>query len=196
MERRKHSHSLETSHPSAVIPQPPGFRYSRRPNVIGPCLCRVIKSKPIAAVPLPSTSGSFLYIFHLIDYFSRFSHAWATLKDDEATVIDCLSRFCSYFCRPIAIYSDKGTHLVHEYLLRQGIEHTKTSSYSPNSAGMIERRNGMISSIMVKYINTDGNTVEWDSHVDEATRQRNFHQLGYLGFTPFQIRQPRRRLPL
>jgi hypothetical protein len=61
---------------------------------------------------------------------------------------------------------------------------------------MIERRNGMISSIMVKYINTDGNTVEWDSHVDEATRQRNFHQLGYLGFTPFQIRQPRRRLPL
>ena len=150
--------------------------------------------------PLPITSGGFRYIFHLIDYFSRFSHAWATLKDDEATVIDCLSHFFSYFCRPIAIYSDRGTHFasqVREFLLRQGIEHIKTSSYSSYSAGMIERRNGMLSSIMAKYINTDGNTDEWDSHVDEATRQLNFHEIGYLGYTPFQILFGiERRLPM
>ena len=66
------------------------------------------------------------------------------LAATEETTIRCLTDLFEHYVKPVAIYSDNGSHFgqrVTAWLRDQGVEHIKSSSYSPSSTGMVEKRN-------------------------------------------------------
>jgi Integrase core domain len=138
--------------------------------------------------PLSPTANGNVYILHVIDYFSRFSHAWPTPVATEEVVIRCLAEFFDYYTKPVAVYADNGRHFgrkVEAWLERQKIDLPHTAVYSPKSAGMIEKRNHLLSERIRRM--SFGNPAEWDQHVSAATRELNYHEIDAIGFSPFQI---------
>ena len=138
--------------------------------------------------PLSSTARGNVYVFHVIDYFSRVSKAWPTKRDTEDTTIACLTEFFSYFLKPLVIYTDNGTHFgqkVTKWLLDQGVQHLYTATYSPKSAGMIEKRNGLLEERIRR--SSLHQPDDWDLFIDDASRDLNNHVIDTLGFSPYQI---------
>jgi transposase InsO family protein len=97
--------------------------------------------------PNQETPSGNVYVLHIIDYFSRFSLAWATRTCTVDDVKMRLKDFFDYFVKPVAIYSDCGTHFNRElstWLGSMGVEHIRTPAFSPSSTGMVEKRNHIL----------------------------------------------------
>ncbi len=60
--------------------------------------------------PLKLTSRGALYILHIIDYFSRFSIAYACKTANVSEVIESLRDVFTKYATPRAIYCDRGQH--------------------------------------------------------------------------------------
>ena len=58
--------------------------------------------------PLKVTSRGYLYILHIIDYFSRFSIAYACKTANAPEVIESLKDVFIKYAAPRAIYCDRG----------------------------------------------------------------------------------------
>jgi len=109
--------------------------------------------------PLSETPDGNVYILHVIDYFSRMSYAWPTKVAMEQVVIRCLSEFFAYYVAPVAVYTDRGTHFgctVSKWLKDQGVDPIRSSSYSPSSTGMIEKRNHLLAERIRRMALADG----------------------------------------
>jgi hypothetical protein len=148
--------------------------------------------------PMQETPSGNLYILHVIDYFTRFSHAWPTRTCTVEDVKSRLKEFFEYFIQPVAIYSDRGTHFNREltaWLEPMGVEHIRTPAFSPSSTGMVEKRNHLLAERLRRL--TFGHQDLWDQHLRESTRELNFHEVETLGYSPFQILfGMERRMPL
>ena len=97
--------------------------------------------------PLPSKS-SHRYLLTCIDEYSRFPFAFACSDVTSSTVIKCLIQLFALFGMPAYIHSDRGACFVSEelrkFLHEKGISTSRTTSYSPQGNGQVERLNGTL----------------------------------------------------
>ncbi len=93
-----------------------------------------------------------MYIFHIIDYFSRFSVAYACKTANAPDVIESPKDVFTKYTTPRAIYCDRGQHFDNEevrgFLGGEGITITYRPSGSSKSTGMVEVGNRLLEDIV------------------------------------------------
>lgn len=140
--------------------------------------------------PLPISDEGFKYILHIIDYFSRYTAAWATKSNSSVEAVDCLKDFCLHYQIPIVVYHDPGTHfeaqLFKDFCKQKSIVSISSPSGASKSTGMIERANRILEDCLKKRASMDG-VNSWPKHLKEATRDVNTRVMTRMGYTPFEI---------
>lgn len=139
--------------------------------------------------PLPATPRGHRYILHVCDYFSRFTRAYSSVTDNRHDVISALSEFCSTYRVPNAIYADNGSHFSNadfkSWCLSRNIQLIFAPKGSSQSAGMVERHNGILIDTLKK---TTGNDyLNWDQYLVTASSFLNSRVMSLVGFSPLEI---------
>lgn len=92
--------------------------------------------------PLPISEG-FSYLFTVIDRFTRFPAAYPMKTQTTSECVTRLLEWIALFGMPETIVSDRGgqfeSELWNAVIEILGIKHNRTTSYHPQSNGMIER---------------------------------------------------------
>ena len=96
----------------------------------------------------PSATSGRRFLLVIVDEYSRFPFA-STLKDiTTESVIQSLKQLFSIFGPPNFIHSDRGSQFLardfDNFLAQHGISHSRTTPYSPQANGQVERYNGVV----------------------------------------------------
>lgn len=139
--------------------------------------------------PVPISTNGYTYIFHVVDYFSRFTKSWPCKANNTSDAISCLNRFFEEYPLPVCIYSDRGQHFtsdqMKQYLDGMEITHVLSPSGASQSTGMIERANQELEKALKR---TAGPHLSaWDIFLGRASRAVNTRTVVALGFTPFEL---------
>ena len=136
----------------------------------------------------------------ITDYFSRFVSAHALPRCTAA--ITATTLFNEYFCRygiPGTIVSDQGVHfknaLMHNLQRLIGFNQIFSTTYHPQSNGIVERFNSTFISQISKLQDTESNN--WDVYLPAVVFAYNSGLHRTTHFTPYEIifgRSP--RLPI
>lgn len=128
------------------------------------------------------------YCLIIIDAFSKWVEMFTTAKPDSLTVAKALCKhIIPTFGIPVVIRSDNGTHFVNEVITRISehfnIDLKNHCSYHPQSAGLVERHNGVIKNKLSKATKDTGRP--WPDCIELV--KLNMHILPAEGqtLTPF-----------
>ena len=170
------------------------------------------RSRPVVAMPLANrfnevlaldlkewklaVSGK-LWIFHMIDEFSRFSAAVLITDKSAETIVKAITKiWILRFGPPDKIRSDNGKEFSNQIMLslseQYGIRLCPTSPYSPWSNGVCERHNAIIWDMVSKTICEEPKTSYSDA-LEHAIFAKNCLE-NREGYSPYQIvygRNPR-----
>ena len=117
--------------------------------------------------PLPQSNSDNSFILVIVDYFSKYTEAYASLDHTAQTVARVVRGTVELQIWSTKIHSDQGrdfeSHLFTEMCRLLDIEKTKTCPYRPQSNGMIERFNGSVAQMLATFIK--GNRKTWDAHL-------------------------------
>src|SRR5688572_22623507 len=152
--------------------------------------------------PLPLTTKGNRYLVVAMDYFTKWPEAKAIPNAQAKTVARFI--FDEIICRhgvPKEILSDRGTHfnnnLIEELCHRYDTKHRLTSSYRPQTNGMVERFNRTIGASLAKLIIPKDENKEWDDYVNAVLLAYRTKKHETTGFTPFYLVYGRQaRLPI
>ena len=115
--------------------------------------------------PLPETENGNRVIMVVVDYFTKWTEAYALKDQKSMTVADAfITNFVLRFGCPLQLHSDQGSNFEAE-LFRDvcnllGIFKTRTTAYRPESDGMVERMNRSLADMLAKLVNDDRSN--WD----------------------------------
>ena len=142
--------------------------------------------------PLPLTTKGNRYLVVAMDYFTKWPEAKAIPNAQAKTVARFI--FDEIICRhgvPKEILSDRGTHfnnnLIEELCRRYDTKHRLTSSYRPQTNGMVERFNRTIGESLAKLIIPKDENKEWDDYVNAVLLAYRTKKHETTGFTPFYL---------
>jgi hypothetical protein len=146
---------------------------------------------------LPTTVKGNRWLLIGVDYATSWPVARAVPIASKEAVADFLyEEIVMNFGVPSEIVTDRGANftsdLVKEYLKRIGTNHKLTSAYHPRTNGKAERFNGIIKSMLRKYVN--GALHRWDDFVNTALWACRVRVHSTTGFSPFYLtygREPR-----
>jgi Integrase zinc binding domain/Integrase core domain len=116
--------------------------------------------------PLPSTKRKKRYIIVAMDYFTKWPEAKAVTRDTAEETARFLYEdiICRHGC-PQKIISDRGTHfknrLIESLTERFNIQHNLSTSYHPQTNGLVERFNKTLCEALSK-LSTDK---DWDEKI-------------------------------
>jgi hypothetical protein len=140
--------------------------------------------------PLPVTSNGNRYIVVAMDYFSKWPEARAIPNMRAETVAKFI--YEDIICRhgvPQEILSDRGTSFVNKVIneLCQSYQtkHRLTSSYRPQTNGMVERFNRTLGECIAKL--AYDNNKEWDQLLHSVLLAYRTKQHKTTGKTPFYL---------
>jgi hypothetical protein len=147
--------------------------------------------------PLKQTPRGNQYVLCITDYFTRWIVAVAVPDCSAQTTAEAL--FNEYICKygvPAAILSDQGTHF-HNQLMQAmskllGYNHTYSTTYHPQSNGMIERFNATFVPQIAKLQDKEHNN--WDEFLSSVVFAYNTGTHSTTQYSPFQLlygREPR-----
>ncbi len=116
------------------------------------------------------------YIFHVVDYFSRYSWTYPLPTNTKEDTLSALSELFDRFTTPITIYADKGTHfdnhLLKAALRERGMELIFSAPGASHSAGMIERSNQIVQQVFKKTTLLEHATTKPTRPKSQATQAR------------------------
>lgn len=137
--------------------------------------------------PFEKTAKGNRYIFHFMDYFSRFSIPTATKTADVPDVIRCLRKVFQRYRKPVEIYNDHGQHFdnteLRDFLAKEGVKITYSPSGASKSTSMVEVGNKLLQDVLRKIAARD----QWDLSLPASTKSLNCHQIRHLGLSPQDI---------
>lgn len=135
--------------------------------------------------PLPISRRGFTFIFHVLDYLSRFSIAFSTKTANTADVLEGLTRVFTGYATPIAIYCDGGQHFdnsaVRDFLSGHGVAIDYNPRGASQSTGMVEVGNKILEDVLRKGI------TDWEIELDSSIRNVNSRVVQHLGASPSTI---------
>lgn len=155
------------------------FKPTRRTKVIQP----TVLSKPyqqvacdLADMQLHDSDG-YIYIFMMVDLFSK--KCWAVpIKNKEAsTVAEALKKVITQFIRmPHVLRSDRGSEFISKdfqlVLKENNIKHILSLAHAPQSNGQIERTNGIIKKMIAMY-KVYHSDYKWHLYIDKLVDNYN-----------------------
>ena len=137
--------------------------------------------------PLPETNNGNVYVFLIVDLFSRHAEGYAMTKD-EKTARGCASKIVDdYIPRwgcPHTFLSDRGTEFISQ--VSRAVYETLgtvkkfTSSYHPQTNGMVERLNHTLCQMLSYLISDDQKN--WDEMLTHAVAAHNNNVIRVLGW--------------
>ncbi|CAK1595807.1 unnamed protein product [Parnassius mnemosyne] len=120
------------------------------------------------AGPFPETESGNKYFMVEMDYFTKWPEVFAIPNQEASTVADKLVH--EVFCRfgvPLEIHSDQGrnfeSQIFQETCRVMGTQKTRTTSYHPQSDGMVERFNQTLERYLAKVV--EKRQRDWDRHI-------------------------------
>ena len=120
------------------------------------------------------------YIFHFMNYFSRFSIPTATKIVDASDVIRCIRKIIQRYRKSVEIYCDHDQHFdneeLREFLKLEDIKITYSPSGASKSTDMIEVKNKLLQNVMRKIVMRN----EWNLSLSSFTKSLNCHQIHHL----------------
>ncbi|MCO5562899.1 hypothetical protein L7F22_016535 [Adiantum nelumboides] len=140
--------------------------------------------------PLPRTANGKLYILVAIDYMTRWIEAQSVAKVNEKTVSKFVyTHICCRFDTPLEIVSDNGPGfrrgLLTEVCEELKISHRHSTPYYPQSNGLVEKANGIITGIIRKMV--ESKPKRWDNFLDGAIWAYRTTYRDATQFTPFHL---------
>ncbi|KAK3097609.1 hypothetical protein FSP39_011373 [Pinctada imbricata] len=138
--------------------------------------------------PYPTTFSGNKYIVSFIDVYSGWPEAFPVPdKSADRIVHLILEEIFPRFGCPLEIVSDNGTENVNrkvqETLDTMNIHHIKTSYYSPQANGKVERFHRTLHDVMSKQIQEDVQT--WDLYLNQTLAAIRFHVNESSKFSPY-----------
>uniref|UniRef100_A0A3B3QC10 Gypsy retrotransposon integrase-like protein 1 n=1 Tax=Paramormyrops kingsleyae TaxID=1676925 RepID=A0A3B3QC10_9TELE len=140
--------------------------------------------------PLPETERGKKYILVIGDYFSKWTEAFPLVNQEAVTVAKVLVEewVCRYGC-PRSLHSDQGRNfesLVFQELCQLlEINKTRTSPYSPQSDGLVERFNRTLATMLSLFVNH--NQSNWDILLPFVMMAYRSSVHASTGFTPYKV---------
>ena len=138
---------------------------------------------------LTTTKRGNKYILTIVDHFSKFATAYSTERQDTETVISCLNNYFSKYGPVERILSDQGRSFLSKeflsFLKLWNITKSTSTSYHPQTQGLVERLNKTIIEILKRYVSEAHDT--WDESVDMATYAYNTSIQRTTGMTPYEV---------
>lgn len=120
------------------------------------------------AGPFPESESGNKYFLVVMDYFTKWPEVFAIPNQEASTVADKLVH--EVFCRfgvPLEIHSDQGrnfeSQIFQETCRVMGAHKTRTTSYHPQSDGMVERFNQTLERYLAKVV--ENRQRDWDKHI-------------------------------
>lgn len=139
---------------------------------------------------LPTTPSGNKWLITAVDYTTNWPIAKALPVASKESVADFIyNEIVMKFGCPIEIVTDRGSNLtselVEEYLKRIGVKHKLTSAFHPRTNGKVERYNGVIKSMLRKYVL--GDITIWDQYVNPALWASRVRVHSTTGYSPFYL---------
>ncbi|MCO5577968.1 hypothetical protein L7F22_031805 [Adiantum nelumboides] len=140
--------------------------------------------------PLPRIANGKLYILVAIDYMTRWVEAQSIAKVNEKTVSKFVyTHICCRFGTPLEIVSDNGPGfrrgLLIEVCEELKISHRHSTPYYPQSNGLVEKANGIITGIIRKMV--ESKPKRWENFLDGAIWAYRTTYRDATQFTPFHL---------
>ncbi|CAF1281573.1 unnamed protein product [Rotaria magnacalcarata] len=150
--------------------------------------------------PLPRTPRENQYVLVITDYFTRYITAVALPNCTAETTAEAL--FNEYFCKfgiPSVILSDRGSHFQNKLMenLQKliGYNHIYSTSYHPQTNGVVERFNATFVAQISKLQNSQSNN--WDEFLQPVVFAYNTGVHKSTKFSPYELVYGRpARLPI
>ena len=112
----------------------------------------------------PLSSKGNKYIPVVMDYFTNFAEAYPLRSMDAETVAQTLvNEFIIRYDVPLQLHSDRGTNFMSDlFKMCQllGFEKMQTTSFHPQSDGLVERFNKTLETMVSMYVAS--NQKDWD----------------------------------
>jgi hypothetical protein len=145
-----------------------------------------------AAGPFDEDRFGYKYVLVLIDNMSKFTKLYP-LRSVNAE--DCAATLVHYLCTeglPAHIHSDKGTQFVNsvidELFRFIGIRHTKSTPYSHEENGIVERSIRDVRDKLQAFILEEDSAANWSFHLPLVERLMNTKINDRMGFTPAALK--------
>lgn len=118
--------------------------------------------------PLPLSLNNNKYILVLTDYFTRWTECYAMPNQEAATVTKIfVEQFVCRFGIPYQIHTDQGrqfeSRLFQEMCSMLQIDKTRTTSFHPQSDGLVERFNRTVEDMLSKFVSI--NQRDWETYL-------------------------------
>lgn len=140
--------------------------------------------------PLPMTHNGNKYILVISDYFTKWTEAFAIPNQEARTVATILVQ--EFVCRygvPRELHTDQGRQfesaLFQEMCRLLDIEKTRTTSFHPQSDGMVERFNRTLKDMLAAVVAPDQK--DWDTWLPYLMMAYRSAVHTSTGFTPTEL---------
>uniref|UniRef100_A0A3Q0R9N3 Gypsy retrotransposon integrase-like protein 1 n=1 Tax=Amphilophus citrinellus TaxID=61819 RepID=A0A3Q0R9N3_AMPCI len=156
--------------------------------------CMVLRAYERVALyvlgPLPETERKNKYILVIGDYFSKWTEAFPLPNQEALTIAKILvEEWVCRFGTPRSIHSDQGrsfeSALFRETCQLLNIHKTRTSSYHPQSDGLVEQFNRTLLSMLSLFV--EDNQLNWDLLVTYVMMAYCSSVHASTGFTPYKV---------
>lgn len=142
------------------------------------------------AGPLPTTKRNNRYLLSIIDCFSRFPVLVPIKQIDAKTVSKAVyERWITLFGAPDMIHSDRGTNFESEMFAQlcalAGSTKTKTSAYTPQSNGIVERTFRTVKDMI--YATTRETGFQWDQVLQTIAMGLRCTRHSTTNYAPFEV---------
>jgi transposase InsO family protein len=137
--------------------------------------------------PHPRSRKGNIYILTMMDNFSKFAEAVPMANQEATTVAKALvETIVVRYGAPLQILTDQGRnfegHVFQEMCRLLEVDKVRTSSYRPQSNGMIERYHRTLNSMLGKVVSE--NQRDWDEHLPYVTAAYRASIHDVTGFSP------------
>ena len=138
---------------------------------------------------MPLTVNGNRYIIVFMDYLTKWVEAYATSDQTTETVADCLVDVVCRHGVPRELVSDRGanllSHLMQEICEEFGIKKVNSTSYHPQTDGLVENFNKTLRSMLAKYARQLGDN--WDEHLQHVLFAYRTKPHESMGESPYYL---------
>jgi transposase InsO family protein len=97
-------------------------------------------------------SNGYKYVYVMIDHFSKFIFIKPLKYNNASEVVKCSKQFFNFYGAPLKLLSDNGVQftskLFEQLCTEYQVKHLRTTTYTPNSNGLVERANRTIKNLL------------------------------------------------